>query len=63
MDSLPTICECKDRYSIEQHGNGYALYFGRCQHRHGYNLAHITETSPDVIKRIETALNETMIKD
>lgn len=45
------------RYSIEPHGDGYALYSGRDDMHHGFNLARITETTPDVLKRIEQALN------
>lgn len=37
------ICKCPEIYSIETHGNGWALYFGRCNHRHGWNLANMTE--------------------
>jgi hypothetical protein len=36
-------CECEVKYSIEPHGDGYALYYGRCNHRHGYNLANMVE--------------------
>lgn len=51
-------CQCADRYSIEAHGNGHALYFGRCNHRHGYNLLHITEcTRHDILVLIEQRLN------
>lgn len=51
-------CRCTDRYSIEKHGDGFALYFGRCGHRHGYNLLHITEcTRQDVLCLIEARLN------
>jgi len=36
-------CNCKDQYTIEPHGDGYALYYARCVHRHGYNLVNMTE--------------------
>lgn len=53
-------CKCGDKYSIESHGNGYALYFGRCPHRHGYNLMHITEvTREGLLSHIEKLLNKT----
>ena len=38
-------CTCEHKYSIEDHGDAYALYFGRCGHRHGYNLAKVSEVS------------------
>lgn len=36
-------CSCEAYYSIEPHGDGYALYYGRCNHCHGYNLANMVE--------------------
>jgi hypothetical protein len=51
MDNYNLIlepCTCKTEYCIEPHGNGYALYLGRCIHKHGYNIAYITE--PDMPK-------------
>ena len=36
-------CKCEERYTIEPHGDGYALYYGRCVHRHGYNLINMVE--------------------
>ena len=36
-------CECEPRYTVELHGDGYALYYGRCVHRHGYNLINMVE--------------------
>jgi|GEM_PF-6843335 len=51
-------CRCSDEYSIEPHGEGHALYFGRCGHRHGYNLLHITECSrQDILDLIVKRLN------
>ena len=45
------------KYSIEPHGDGYALYFGRTPFHHGANLAHLTEISQETIRKIEDALN------
>jgi hypothetical protein len=36
-------CTCENKYTIEPHGEGYALYYGRCNHRHGYNLVNMVE--------------------
>jgi hypothetical protein len=36
-------CTCEAKYTIEPHGRGYALYHGRCNHRHGYNLINMIE--------------------
>lgn len=36
-------CKCVAQYTIEPHGDGYALYYGRCNHRHGYNLINMVE--------------------
>ena len=45
-----------NKYTIEKHGNGYALYYGRDMNHHGLNLAHITETTEATIKMLERAL-------
>ena len=50
-------CHCPDRFRIEAHGDGYALYRGRCHHKHGLNLAHITEADNATLALIEGALN------
>ena len=55
-------CLCPIRYSIETHGNGYALYKGRCIHKHGYKLAFITETAKETLILIETALNKMLME-
>lgn len=39
------ICDCKNRYTIEPRNGAYTLYMGRCPHRHGYNLATITDVA------------------
>lgn len=51
-------CECKDKYTIEPHGNGHALFFGRCKHKHGYNLVYLTEPAANCnLKYLEKLLN------
>lgn len=51
-------CKCSEQYTIEKHGDGYAVYFGRCVHRHGYNLCQITViTREDIIKSFAAKLN------
>jgi hypothetical protein len=54
------LCSCIDKYSIAEHGNGYALYYGRCNHRHGYNLCFLSEfdnNGEQTRALIERALN------
>jgi hypothetical protein len=34
-------CKCENAYSIEPRGEGHVLYYGRCNHRHGYNLVEL----------------------
>jgi hypothetical protein len=46
-----SVCGCADEYTFEPHGDGWALYLGRCQHRHGWNLANIRE--PDMPRLTE----------
>ena len=54
-------CTCELRYSIQPHGDGYgafALYYGRCDHRHGYNLAYVTDPSFNCdLSHIERLIN------
>jgi hypothetical protein len=51
-------CTCKALYSISPHGEGYALYYGRCGHRHGYNLANMVEPAWNFDpKHIELLIN------
>jgi hypothetical protein len=38
-------CTCESKFTIEPHGDGYALFYNRCNHKHGYNLAYIKEPS------------------
>ncbi|WP_421696955.1 hypothetical protein [Ancylobacter sp.] len=50
----------EDIYSVERHGDGYAIYFGRSASRHGYNLARLSDIAAngrDLPKLIETGLN------
>jgi len=43
MTNIFEECKCPTEYSIEPHGDGFALYLGRCGHRHGYNLINMKE--------------------
>lgn len=43
IDFFHKCKKCEPRYTIEPHGDGYALYYGRCNHRHGYNLINMVE--------------------
>lgn len=50
-------CTCEARYTIEPHGEGYALYYGRCSCRHGYNLVYLKEPAFNCdLKHLETLL-------
>lgn len=61
VNSLLSIfeqCKCDPKYSIEPHGEGYALYYGRCRHRHGYNLINMVEPAWNFDpKHIENLIN------
>ena len=39
------ICDCKQKFTIELHGKNHVIYFGRCSHQHGLNLATLSELS------------------
>lgn len=40
-------CRCEEKYSLEEieEGKTWILYFGRCPHRHGYNLVTLSDPS------------------
>ena len=51
-------CTCEAKFTIEPHGDGYALYYGRCGHRHGYNLINMLEPAWNFDpKHIEKLIN------
>lgn len=50
-------CTCPDRYSFESRTGGYVIYFGRCLHRHGYNIATLTRCRRDFPRAIVEVLN------
>jgi hypothetical protein len=56
--NLTEPCKCETRYSIQEHGSGYALYLGRCPHRHGYTLINMHEPAWNFDpKHIEKLIN------
>jgi hypothetical protein len=58
MNDLFCECKCAAQYTIEPHGEGYALYYGRCVHRHGYNLVNMVEPAWNFEpKHIEKLIN------
>lgn len=61
VDSILALfeqCKCEAKYTIELHGPGYALYYGRCGHRHGYNLVNLIEPAWNFDpKHIEKLIN------
>lgn len=44
-------------YTVEPHGNGYAIYKGRDSKHHGFNLGHLSECEDGLPQLIESALN------
>lgn len=54
--TAPAVLHGK-RYTVEQHGSGFAIYDGRDENHHGLNLARITETTAEVAALIEQGLN------
>lgn len=54
------LAKARMEYSVEAHGNGYAIYVGRDMGHHGYNVAHLTEIDPKattLLADIEMGLN------
>lgn len=51
-------CKCEPEYYIEEHGNVYVLYHGRCNHKHGANLCTISDIAFNCdLKELERLLN------
>lgn len=44
-------------YTVERHGSGWAIYSGRDQFHHGFNLGQLSECDESIAKRVEAALN------
>ncbi len=57
------ICECEDKFTIEEHGGGEVLYFGRCDHKHGFNLCHVTEKSYNILDILNTRTNDAKLSE
>jgi hypothetical protein len=54
------------KFSIEKHGDGYALYKGRSSISHGLNLCHLSDfdhNGEETRKFIESALNSYLSKN
>jgi len=54
-DSILGECKCDDKYSIEPHGpeGNYAIYLGRCPHKHGARLGNLSDLDMNGDKFIE----------
>jgi hypothetical protein len=54
-------CECEGKFTIEPHGANdefHVLYYGRCGHRHGYNLVELHDPASNCdFKHLEHLLN------
>ncbi len=58
LASIFETCICETKYTIEPHGNGYVLYYGRCNHRHGYNLVYLNDPAINCdLEHIQKLLN------
>ena len=58
LEDLLKPCACECRYTISPHGEEYALFYGRCDHQHGYNLAYISEPAFNCdLSHIEKLIN------
>lgn len=53
----PAALPAGTRYTVQPHGNGFAIYRGRDHAHHGMNLGSLTECSPDLAQLLERALN------
>lgn len=58
IDEFFKPCDHPQRFTIEPHGDGMTLYFGRCGHFHGYNLGAITDISFNALEILNKPLEE-----
>ena len=55
--NLLESCNCESTYTIEEHGDGHVIYYGRCSCRHGYNLVYLNDLAFNCdLKHLETLL-------
>jgi hypothetical protein len=57
VDHVADTSKKIDRYTVEPHGKGYAVYLGRDNEHHGANLAHLSECSPAFAAQVQALLN------
>jgi len=57
VDHIADASKKIDRYTVEPHGKGYAIYLGRDNKHHGANLAHLSECSPAFADQVQALLN------
>ena len=48
--------DCTDNFSIEPHGDGQVLYYGRCNCKHGYNLCRVDDVSYNALEILNAPL-------
>lgn len=63
QDTQPPCFPTGIRYTVERHGDGWAIYRGRDREHHGLNLGHLTECSAELAAMIEGGLNATVQPD
>jgi hypothetical protein len=57
MARVPSQPSCCPKYTVERHGDGWAIYSGRDMRHHGLNLGCLTECEDYLPSLIEKALN------
>lgn len=58
LEALLKPCTCEAKYTISPHGDGHVLYYGRCGHRHGWNLVELHDPALNCdFKHLEKLLN------
>jgi len=52
------VCNCKNEYTIEPHADGKVLYYGRCNHRHGFNLCRVDDIAFNALDILNTRADD-----
>jgi len=61
-DDMSGECHCEDQYTVEPHGDKFAVYFGRCPHRHGQRILSFMPDGGDVVTGEATTVDSFQFK-
>lgn len=60
-DAKRCYCGCKvceEKYTVEERNKEWVIYFGRCKHRHGFNLGYLKDVDIQKVKELIKLANK-----